>query len=165
MNILQFAQQFSDNIIMLKQNDDIYILDNYLLGKADCNFGVWNHVSIEDLKSGNVDIEDVTPAVYIDGYRDFLLTEDLALTYSVDKDTIKELSGCALCEWEVVLTVHGYKNVAEELSSFLDPFKNPNYPFESVTDEYISECIEEAYGYAADCIDQFVVEYDDIEKE
>ena len=163
MNILQFAQQFSDNIIMLKQNDDIYILDNYLLGKADCNFGVWNHVSIEDLKSGDVDIEDVTPAIYIDDYVDFLLDKDLELTYGVDKETIKGLYGNPFSEWGDILTEKGYADVAKELSSLIDPFRNP--VFEPVTEDYLNECIEEAYGYAADCIDQFVAEYENIEKE
>lgn len=161
MNIIEYAKRFSSDIAVVKHQDSIYVLDSYLTEDGKREYGVWNDLSIEDVKKGDVAIEDVVPSIYIDAYLDYLVNDSLGSEYGVDTETLDELADCSLEKWSNVLKQHGYDRVIkekEDLHKILEPFDSPDFKFEPVTDGFINSQIPNADENQLKCIEAYMVE-------
>ncbi len=102
MNIIDLTQYLSDGLYFIRNNDDVYLVDDYHLGDKEWDYGICAKLSAEEMMDGVFDL-DYIPDIFFDDLMDFLLWGDLENNYDVDEDCVEELKETEFCNWDIVL--------------------------------------------------------------
>lgn len=99
---------------------------------------VYTSFSVEKLRNGEVGKDIIPEVVFVDEGQ-FLLDDDFKNGYHLPQDEVTKLSLIPMNEWKETLVFDGYKDLAEQLSIFLDPLRD-NYTFPKMNETEIISC-------------------------
>lgn len=102
LNSMDLIEIFSGELFFAEKDNQVYIMDRNKCGNVGYDYGVYIVVPKENILSGNITL-DYIPDMYIEGYMNFMLYDDLKNQYSVPDSVIAKLSECALDEWYPIL--------------------------------------------------------------
>ena len=151
MNILNAMYMYSSDLYIVKHNDKAYVMDRYREGNEDYDYGVWSSFDFNKLSTNEIGFEEGIPEIHLNGTMDFLLDEDLCLTYGVSKEVVSELRKMPFDKWAIHLKEKGYKDVSVILSSTYGC--DVDY-FEPLNDQELKK-IKEADGDILDYIEAY----------
>lgn len=159
MNANDLINYFSSNLYFATKEDKIYLIDDYRLGDSDYDYGVCSEYSIEDMMLGNFNIDDI-PDIYVDGYFEFLLDEDLKATYNVPNDVIKRLSQESYCEWDVIFKRNEITDIPSHLNNVCRIMKCEE-EIEGMTQNEIAKYCNYGDDYTLLCIEKYEKQLED----
>jgi hypothetical protein len=115
MKIFEIMKAYSSSLYMVKHDGYAYVIDGTRESDEGYDYGIWNKISLEELKQSSVNFSYIIPETSLNSTIDFLLQDDLPNHYKVNKDTVSKLSEEPLDNWIGILNENNYPEVAKEL--------------------------------------------------
>lgn len=155
MTAIDIINYFSSNLYFVYNDNFIYLIDNYRLRDEDYNYGICAKLTKNDLLTGNFNIEYI-PDIYIDGFFDFLLNEDLQNTYGISKDIIIQLKDVTFSEWDIIFKKNkiDFNILPSHIEDICKIMRNEE-PISSMSDKEINEYVHIPSIYEKDQITMY----------